>query len=260
MANTSSDGFYVTLPSNASGSLFKNNKVGCYTVDLAQAIDLSGEWVVGLCEIRYPRTWYSLRSQDAHFYARKILNDIRREPSPITKMSFTHSHAYYSRPEDLTRDITSCLRTLDPNAGVEFDDVSRSVLFTGSSDYLISIPAPLCYMLGVPPDSWKTLNSHRAPFPVDLNAGLYNLFVYTDIIQYQAVGDSYSPLLGLVEVAGKFGETVNIRYNRIHYVPLARNHIKTIRIEIKSDLNSCVDFSYGKVIVKLHFKPAHLPL
>lgn len=34
-----------------------------------------------------------------------------------------------------------------------------------------------------------------APHQCDINGGFYTMYVYTDIIQYQTVGDSYVPLL-----------------------------------------------------------------
>jgi hypothetical protein len=46
--------FYVTLPSTASRDLFRENKPGKYTTNLARAIDLNGMWEVGLAEIMFP--------------------------------------------------------------------------------------------------------------------------------------------------------------------------------------------------------------
>lgn len=71
MAVASSEGFYVTLPSNASYELFKTNTIGCHTVDLAQAFELNGEWLGGLSEISYPRTWYSLKADHAYIDVEK---------------------------------------------------------------------------------------------------------------------------------------------------------------------------------------------
>ncbi len=105
-------------------------------------------------------------------------------------------------------------------------------------------------MLGL--NMWRTISNHSAPYPWALQAGLYNLYIYTDIIQYQMVGDNYST----VRVTGDYGDMASIRYNTIHYLLLSKNHIKSIRIEIKMDLNRCVDFVFGKTIVKLHFKPS----
>ncbi|KAI3353893.1 hypothetical protein L3Q82_005100 [Scortum barcoo] len=69
------------------------------------------------------------------------------------------------------------------------------------------------------------------------------------IIQYQQVGDSYSPLLG-VNVKGDFGDVVNIRYHTVHYTPVSKAHIKSIHIEIKTDRNR------GFAIAKPHLKSA----
>lgn len=83
---------------------------------------------------------------------------------------------------------------------------------------------------------WWTLSKRSSPYPCDLNAGIYNLFVYTDIIQYQAVGDSYSPLLCVVNVKGDFGDVTSLRYVMYRIVPVLENYIKNIHIEIESGL------------------------
>ncbi len=62
--------FYLTLPSNASLDVFPNNKTTKYHVKLPQAVDLEGDWEVGVYSISYPHTWYTLQNlnQDTHFY------------------------------------------------------------------------------------------------------------------------------------------------------------------------------------------------
>lgn len=78
-------------------------------------------------------------------------------------------------------------------------------------------------------------------YPANLKVGLYSLFLYTDLIQFQAVGDSFTPLLGVIDVKGSFGEIV------VHYLPLSRSYIKENSIDVKTDLNASVDFNFGKV-------------
>lgn len=83
MEHTSLEGFSVTLPSNASKELFKYNTSSCYTFGLAKPIELRGEWLVGLCEFIYPRTWYNLpkdkgyvelnRTGDCKILSRRVL-------------------------------------------------------------------------------------------------------------------------------------------------------------------------------------------
>ena len=51
--------FYLTLPSNSSMNYYPENTLAHYTTVLAQDVDLSGRWEVGLSEIQYP---YSLHN------------------------------------------------------------------------------------------------------------------------------------------------------------------------------------------------------
>lgn len=257
MEHTNADGFYVTLPSNASKELFKSNTSSCFTVDLAKPIELSGEWVVGLCEFIYPRTWYNLSSATSYFE----LNRTIEEPQPLVIVKFGRG-GHYSRHKDLLDQVTPAVKKYDPSFEASFNNVTKCLDVKGEGQYKIRAYPPLAYMLGIKVNEWWSLSARSTPYPCDLNAGIYNLFLYTDIVQYQTVGDSYSPLLCVVNVKGDYGDVVSLRYNTVHYLPVLKNYIKSIHIEIKTDRNKYVDFVYGKTIVKLHFRPVQrsLPL
>ena len=98
-----------------------------------------------------------------------------------------------------------------------------------------------------------------APHPADIYGGFYTLYVYTDIIEYQTVGDSFVPLLRCVHIAGDIHDVVTVRYDKPHYVSATKTHISDITIEVKTDQNQHVNFSYGKVVAKLHFRPVKQP-
>ena len=52
--------FYLTLPSNSSSSYYSNNTMTNYTTKLHNRTCLTGEWEVGLSEISFPKTWYTI--------------------------------------------------------------------------------------------------------------------------------------------------------------------------------------------------------
>src|SRR6266436_5359824 len=55
--------FYVTLPSNASASLFPNNKIGNYTTKLPRPIVLDERnWEVAIVQLNFPFSWYNFNS------------------------------------------------------------------------------------------------------------------------------------------------------------------------------------------------------
>ena len=57
--------FYVTLPSNSAMDYYPENTVVCYTTKLAIAVELEGDWEVGLAEMSIPSAVYSVISDIA---------------------------------------------------------------------------------------------------------------------------------------------------------------------------------------------------
>lgn len=135
------------------------------------AIDLTGEWVVGLCKIRYPHTWYSLRYPVAHITMQKIQRDMLKVLEPAKKIIFAHYDAFYSTVEELVQDISPGVKAIGSDVTLTFNRVSRTVQFQGSAPYAIRTSAPLCYMLVMKPDTWMTLSRREAPYPADRNEG-----------------------------------------------------------------------------------------
>jgi hypothetical protein len=63
---------YLTLPSNSSMNYCANNTLTHYTTKFPKITNLDGTWEIGLAEIQYPRSWYSIKNNEAwlnvHFY------------------------------------------------------------------------------------------------------------------------------------------------------------------------------------------------
>ena len=83
-----------------------------------------------------------------------------------------------------------------------------------------------------------------------------NFYIYTDIIEYQIVGNEQSPLLRIMHTDDEkkglnFASKI---FDSPHYIPVSRNNIDVIEIEIRNNLGSLVYFTKGEVVVKLHFK------
>ena len=83
-----------------------------------------------------------------------------------------------------------------------------------------------------------------------------NFYVYSDIVEYQFVGDEQTPLLRIVPL-GEISKGVNFTskiFDSPHYIPVARNNLDTIEIDIRNHLGDPIYFTSGEVVVKLHFK------
>jgi hypothetical protein len=99
----------------------------------------------------------------------------------------------------------------------------------------------------------KKLKGSRS---AELNAGTHSIFVYSDIVEHNFVGDAYAQLLRLVEVPvnASFGDQIVLRYDQPHYIPLQTKSYDTIHLAFKDDTGENIPFEFGRVIAKLIFK------
>ena len=98
------------------------------------------------------------------------------------------------------------------------------------------------------------------PRVAHLNAGLYNLYTYVDLIAPQLVGDSEVPLLRVLPVEGKHGDMVTKTFQNLQYLPIAKKQFTTVEINIKTDTGEKVPFESGKLITTLHLRRSSYPL
>ena len=97
--------------------------------------------------------------------------------------------------------------------------------------------------------------------PMDLNMGMNLLYVYTDIIQHNIVGNLFAPLLRVIpfkvsnEAKAQNG-AIQSHYEFLHpqYLPLSQSQLDTIRISINGDMGQPIVFVQGKAVVTLHFR------
>jgi hypothetical protein len=86
------------------------------------------------------------------------------------------------------------------------------------------------------------------------------LYVYTDIIEEQLVGDKHLKLLRTVIVDSDYLKTAWNHYDNPHYVRVRQTEINTINIQINDDNGELIRFKEGKVVAKLHFRPVRYAL
>ena len=70
----------------------------------------------------------------------------------------------------------------------------------------------------------------RGRFSMNLSRGIDSLYVYTDIVQTELVGDTATPLLSIVPIQGTHGEMVFKEYSTPVYSNLSKNVFSTIEI------------------------------
>ena len=107
-----------------------------------------------------------------------------------------------------------------------------------------------------------TINNSLLTSPyLSLTTGnVSSLYVYIDLIHSQYVSDVKVPLLRIVGVEGQHRNSVTKTFERPQYLPLCRQTLDTIEIDIKDDTGDRISLQHGKLVVKLHLQSNYLPI
>lgn len=237
--------FYVTLPSNSSMSYYPQNTLTHYHTKLPHALDLKGEWEVGLAELLYPHTWYNVRGKECWFSIR---------PEGQGSLYLTLNEGQYNTNEKLLKTMSALVDSMG-GKGIElyYEDITQKVTININEGYTMTLSAALGRLLGLSSGTYEA-GVHTSSHVVDVNQGFYSLYVYCNISEPRLVGDSLVPLLRIVPVKGKDGETIIKSYENIHYVPVQQKHFDTLEIDIRDDTGKPIPFERGKLVTTLHFK------
>ena len=122
------------------------------------------------------------------------------------------------------------------------------------NDLQIKLSQNLANILGL---AYKYYNygSTEGIHKCDINEGFTSLYVYSNIVEPQIVGDAQAQLLRIVAVSGR-GKARNqvVSFQHVQYLPVSDNGTETIQVLIRRDDGRPVPFQSGKVIITLHFK------
>jgi hypothetical protein len=251
--------FYVTLPSNSSMGIYPNNTLTSFKVKLNSAIHLDGNYEVALTEIMFPYNWKYRRD------ATLIAYDSTAEPAKRKYESFSVNFYSYQTIMDLLNSMNDFMKARGILLSFNYHRVSNKVSMTLATSWTVEFTDGLHKELGFKtqkvqssgPDKQKTFYGtekvHEQLNPIN------SIYVYTNIVNYQYVGDSYSPLLRVVAVDNRptFGEYISKTFTSRDYIPVSKQNIETIEVELKSDSGESIQFGSGKVVLKLHFKPSN---
>lgn len=95
---------------------------------------------------------------------------------------------------------------------------------------------------------------HVSKYPLELDGGITEIFVYCDIISSHHCGDAFLPLLRIVPCLGEHNNQIVKNYQRPLYFPIRKHYIETIQIELRTSSGDLMTFSSGKTFAVLSFR------
>ena len=283
------DEFYLTLPSNSSKKYYGKQETAHYFTKLHGSVTLDpAEWMVGLAEITYPKSYDSIPA--CNFVAHKHLEQPSALGRPWITADCTMPARRYISPPDLIREWRDVFKQnihhvhFRDKIKLSFDKTSQRCSFEfAPGGYTLTLSDPLAISLGFDKDDgdpvWNSKNERygiRIPKREPSENTLVNrdgrimvlahhsvsvdriipvIYVYCDLIERQRVGDAYVPLLRTLTVPIKpEDELVTETFHNVHYTGLERGTFETVEIQLVDHLGINIPFQTGDVIVKLHFK------
>ena len=236
-----------------------DNTLTEFQVRLPQPLSLQGEWEVALVEITYPYRWYNV-PEDTQFF-------FRVNEEGTTWKSKSIPTGYYDSPSDLIKAMQDT--AFQEKIRINYSKRSEKAKITIEEGARMTMKSTLAEMLGYSISGGqkqlihggqRLLGSgeHPAEFVADVRP-VQHIFVYTDIIDDQIVGDKKVPLLRTVKVTRNYGDVIMEYFNTPHYIPLKQKFIDTITISLRDDIGEKIKFTRGRVILKVHFKRRRSP-
>ena len=104
---------------------------------------------------------------------------------------------------------------------------------------------------------YTTSISNSSPYLSLSTGNVSSLYVYTNIIHSQYVGNVKVPLLRIVGIERQHRKSVTKTFDRLQYLSVCRQTLDTIEINIKDDADDSISLFHlntEKVAVKLHFR------
>lgn len=95
---------------------------------------------------------------------------------------------------------------------------------------------------------------HISNYPIELNAGITEIFVYSDIIEPHRIGETSASLLRIIPLGGEKDDQIVRVYNNPLYFSLKSNYIETINIELRASTGARMIFNSGKTFLILSFR------
>lgn len=262
------ESFTIELVSNASFDCYPNNTLSSFTNFLPERIDLKGEWEVAITEISYPSMYQNI-TDGRFFYGDSMF------PIPNRAGQFQLKPGLYESITQVVHEMSKLIfedaKMFNHYISLEIDRMTQQISLKLPSETasLAIMSADLSHILGVERPSERVgvvmrgEGPHTPQYPYDI-VRIHSLMIYTDVIQYNIVGDTKAPLLRCIPFISKIknndvistGQYMNYQsFSTLQYKKLLKNTFHSIKVELRDALGEKIPFvSVGITRVVLQFR------
>nr|CAD2177713.1 unnamed protein product [Meloidogyne enterolobii] len=195
------------------------------------------------------------KAENKKHHKEKLTIKVDDSDPNVKKMHF----AKYAYPPEYLKMLLnfSNIQLADPKyqwVSVHFDKLHKRfhVFLQGNVQY-IQLSRQLAYTLGF--DSEKVHSGQVAKYMPDISGGVRQFLVYAPrLVENSIIGNVTAPLLRVVNVTGKPGDSISEVYMTEHQHRILGKRHPDITIEIRTLAGKLVKFHWGTCILTLHFQ------
>ena len=265
--------FTIELVSNASFNCYPNNSLSSFTNFLPEQIHLKGEWEVAISEISYPSLYQNVTEGKFTFV------DGRESPEEKRKIQPMHVEpGLYPSIVDVVVAMNDKVRKRIGAQKYEYngiyvsvDKITQKVAIHLPEDQSVFIiqSADLSHIFGCDLEQnqtgviMKRKGPHYPQYSYDI-IRIHSLMIYSDIIEYNIVGDTKTPLMCCIPFISKVkngdiistGHYMNYQsFTNLQFKKLLKNSFHSIKIELRDTTGEKIPFmSVGITRVVLLFR------
>lgn len=245
--------FYAFLPSNASPEVYCDNTTSHFKTELANRMELHGQWQAALIELHYPNTIAQVLEGEnvITLKAKKFYDSVRVKPGR------------YNYVSDFLKELRHALTDLlgggrDLVSETEDHRIFFEPFVTNHPNGKVNFSPRLALQLGL---------EHHGPHPadapiqgvkpIDLRLGIpQQMFVYMDILSDQMIGHTRAPLLRSipVDVSATYGTMTIFHCDHPLYFDLNTKSFDTVEIDIRDHAGRYLPFDFGTSTLLVHFR------
>ena len=246
------DSFTTELVSNASGELFPDNTLSSFKNYLPEQVNLEGQWEVAISEISYPSMYQNITEGKFKFFDEKLskaTSIYNLEPGLYTSITDI-VEAMNTLIQEINNHNETCITVkvsrrsqkvviilANDTSGLAFCSTDLGHIFGNNVGNEFGV-----LMIGKGP--------HEPEFAYDI-VRIHSLMIYSDLVDYNIVGDTKIPLLRCFSFISqlKGGDIIttgqymnNQPFSNLQFRPLLKNSFHSIHIDLRDPSGEKIPF------------------
>ena len=246
------DSFTIELVSNASSQLFPNNTLSSLTNFSPEQVNLDRQWEVAISEISYSSMYQNVTEGKFMFYDEKLFK---------TTEAYDFEPGLYSSITDIVENMNTLMQERnnhrDTCITIKVSRVTQKVkMYLANEESSLEIfSTDLGHIFGgdVRNDLAILMSGkgpHEPTFAYDI-VRIHSLMIYSDIVEYNIIGDTKAPLLRCFPFISKLksgdikttGQYMNYQtVSNFQFRRLLKNYFHSIHLELQDTSGETIPF------------------